>query len=500
MSIPKIKTYKNGATLIYQKDSTLKNGAEVSIGFAGGSAFDGVYTGLTHLLEHLFYSHTEKEKTISKLKDLTNVLISPNAFTSSKAVSMEFLVSKENLETALKKSVKTLENTVFSQSQIDKEIEIVKNEINLHLQKDMDDSINYVNNLAYLQLQDTLLPNENIDPDILGSPKTLHKITPEIIKEYKQRYFNSDNLIISITSDIDFDTIEKIVSNNVITKFKPATSYDFIADKYKIEKSLPKNLLIAVPNKIYPNVTLRFLLRNNQASSSKRTAKDIAKYTFENYFMESFTGPLYKALRIENQLVYVYDLSKINLGDTVFKQFSLITNKAKVKTTIRQFCKVVKNLGENGIDRQTFNDLKKTICSINDIVKTEDECNASQNLIYYILDKKHISSKEVSNEIKNLTYEEFNNYLLSTYSQGNISLSVDGNFDSRDLYSIIEMEKMIGNYDHQDQEDISTQPIVEETTIVNYDEIKEKILKSLSLSESKTEEKETKSENQIEKN
>ena len=139
MAKQQIIQFDNGATLIYQKQSVF-NGYSFVIGFRAGAQLDGKYKGLSHLLEHLmFRSSTGKDMKKNVLNDILKYSIGQNAHTGECTFTSEFSVTNNNVDFALENQMRMFMTKSFSENQIKREIEIVKQEINLNI----DEMANY---------------------------------------------------------------------------------------------------------------------------------------------------------------------------------------------------------------------------------------------------------------------------------------------------------------------------------------------------------------------
>jgi len=47
-----------------------------------------------------------------------------------------------------------------------------------------------------------------------------------------------------------------------------------------------------------------------------------------------------------------------------------------------------------------------------------------------------------------MTLEDFNALVAKVYKQAHVSIAVQGNFDSRKMYNLVEIEQMLGNKSH----------------------------------------------------
>lgn len=457
----KQEVYKldNGATLIYQKHTAF-NGSSVVLGFRSGAQLDGKYKGLSHLLEHLLFRDYKPAGTTRTLNNVLKYSINQNAFTGKNFISLNFSATENNLEPALDNLMNSVITRKYTPEQIKLEKEIVKQEINMY--KDEDDDIS-----ALELLTSTLREGGNnmSSADILGTPKSLSLITPEILAEYKRRYFNTDNLVISVTSNKPAEDIIKIFEEKVFSRLPRAKSSKYIIEPSEPREFVRENKMCVFPCTPSYNVKINLLLRERD-DYAENPDKEFAYDIVEEYLMNDIGGFLYDALRVKNNLVYEYDLENCDCGNGKFKNFSATTNAANMRKTIRTLCDLIYDFGINGIPEAAFNTVKKAITDReNAKLQKFRTCSARSNFSDYMNNIPFIDYKAAMNYIKNMTYEEFNEHVTSIYKQANVSVAVEGMFDKRKMYRLIEIEQMLGNFSHADDLLNYNTPIFESTQL-----------------------------------
>lgn len=465
MAKQQIVEFDNGATLIYQKRSDF-NGCSFVIGFRSGAQLDGKYKGLSHLLEHLMFRTPDKNMTTNVLNNILKYSIDQNAFTSKNFIVSAFSATHNNVRLALQNNVRMFKNTRFTPDQIKKEIEIVKQEIKYHKDDDPHDAIDAT--AIEILIEDLQEHPDSETCDVLGSPKTLKTITPEFLKEYVKRYFTTDNLIISVTSNKSLQKTLSLCAEEIISKFPRAKSEKYVIPYPEPKWFKPLNLLCAFPNDFSQNVSINFLVRERD-DFAEDPDKEFAFGIIEEYLMNSQGGPLYMALRENNNLVYSYSLSNLNFGSARFKMYSCITTAPKMRKTIRTVCEVIKSLGNGGITEKQFNIVKNTLIDQqNANLQKFKSCSAMENFEHYLYSIPYVDYKKALAIIKKMTYADFNEYMTSIYQSPNISLAVDGNFDSRKMYNLIEIEQMVGNDANKEEKQQLNAPIMQFTPVVNH--------------------------------
>ena len=243
MAKQQVYQFDNGATLIYQKQSVF-NGYSFVMGFRSGAQLDGKYKGLSHLLEHLLFRTPSKNVKNNVLTNVLKYSINQNAFTSKDAIMTEFSATSNNVEMALDNIVGTFCNKYFTEAQIAKEVEVIKHEIAM-LKDASSGELSAVDALI-LSLQKEQSKFSKLD--LGGSTRTLNTVTPAILKRYMERYFNSDNLVISVTSNQSIEKVVELCNNHIFSRLPRAKNEKYIVPFPKIVEFNDLNSYYVVPN------------------------------------------------------------------------------------------------------------------------------------------------------------------------------------------------------------------------------------------------------------
>lgn len=460
MAKQQIVEFDNGATLIYQKQSVF-NGYSFVIGFRGGAQLDGKYKGLSHLLEHLMF-RTSSSKSMKKnvLNDILKYSINQNAATSPYYIASTFSVTNDNVEFALDNQMKMFTGKTFNEEQIKREIEIVKQEMMIVSEKQGAYDIT-----AYDALMDGLKKTNKLAKvgDCIGNARALNQIKPEHLKRYIERYFNTNNLVISVTTNQSLDKTVELVKEHIFSKINMARQSKFVVPYPELDEYQDMNVLCLCPTPMSRNVEIDILLRDT-VGLKLDVDKEFAYTIVEEYLMNSIGGVLWKILREDNNLVYSYSLNNDDLGTAKFKHFNALTNSAKMRKTIREICTTIRNIGMYGVPKEKFEIVKQALTDQqNASLNKFKSCSANENFTDYLLGMPFVDYKKAFGYIKNMTYEEFNEYIKSIYSEAQASVAVDGAFDARKMYNLIEIEEMFGNYSHSETWHDYNQPVVQAT-------------------------------------
>ena len=274
MAKQQVVEFENGATLVYQKQEAF-NGYSFIIGFRSGAQLDGKHAGLSHLLEHLLFRSPKEDLTRNILDNILRYSIDQNAFTSENMICVDFSAVDKNVAIALENCMNMITNREFTAEQIAQEIAVVKQEINLEI-----DRLKRTPITSMTQFLDAISESESklMGIDILGSPKTLSTVTPELLTRYVDRYFNTNNMVISVTSNKPLEKVIELLNDKVFSRVQPATDEKYIIDFPEPEFFKPVNMLVAIPNPSMTNVKVNLLLRERSdfsEDSNKEYAFDV---------------------------------------------------------------------------------------------------------------------------------------------------------------------------------------------------------------------------------
>ena len=458
MAKQQIYEITNGSTLIYQKQNAF-NGYSFTIGFRCGAQMDGKYKGLSHLLEHLLFRAPDPKSTNILMDNIVKYTINQNAFTSKDCIAVTFSCVYKNVEQALANLQTLLTRTKFTASQVAQELEIVKHEIKMYKDQDAFEQSSALDFLL------TNIENETESIDILGNSRTLNSITPELLSKYVKRYFNLDNLVISVTTNKSLDSVLELCNKYIYSALKRASSPKYIVPLTEPTTFKDVNAFVAVPDEYFQNVSLCLLLRE-RSSYAEDINLEYAYDVIEEYLMNDMGGILWDVLRTKNQLTYDYELSNLDFGTAKFKAFSVLTNSSKMRKTVRELCNTIRQIGTYGISKSDFEKIKKVLTDIKLATLNKfRSTSAKSNFLDFLAKKPFVDYKKVNDYIEKMTYEQFNEYIMGVYSTANVSFAANGKFDSRKCYSLIEIEKMLGNYSHVEMQADFNAPKIEFTPL-----------------------------------
>lgn len=164
--------------------------------------------GISHFIEHMLYKGTKKypnKLAISKILDELGVQF--NAYTSKKNTCyyFKFLSNTEILDKICEMSHNILFRSLFRDSDIEKECNVIIEEYNA-LQNSPPDLFDEIVENMYFN-------KSSLGKSVIGNPTSLKNITRRDLLEYHRTYYKPDNMVIVIGGNLPKNTVATITKH-----------------------------------------------------------------------------------------------------------------------------------------------------------------------------------------------------------------------------------------------------------------------------------------------
>ncbi|TWT28203.1 pitrilysin family protein [Planomicrobium sp. CPCC 101110] len=170
--------------------------------------------GITHFIEHMLFKGTETRTAKQIAREFDRIGGDINAYTSKEYTCYYAKVLDHHAEHAVRVIADMFFNSVMDPAEIDKERQVVLEEISMT--EDMaDDDV-------HEQLWKVMYPHHSIGAPILGTTETLPRFTKEKIKEFMDRFYTPKNTVVSIAGNITPQLIK--VAETLFGSFKKEES------------------------------------------------------------------------------------------------------------------------------------------------------------------------------------------------------------------------------------------------------------------------------------
>ena len=182
--------------------------------------------GLAHFIEHLVFKGTKRRKAYHILSCLENVGGDLNAFTTKEETCIHASFLKEHIDKAMDLFADVVFNSTFPDNEVEKEKEVILDEINSYRDTPADEIFDEFENLIYRGHQ--------LGRNILGTIDLVSGYTRRDIVRFRDRHYAPDRMVLACIGNISFDRFLKL-ANRYFADYQgdavPFERVQFVADK-----------------------------------------------------------------------------------------------------------------------------------------------------------------------------------------------------------------------------------------------------------------------------
>lgn len=181
--------------------------------------------GMAHFIEHVLFKGTKKRKAyyiLSRLEDVGGEL---NAYTTKEETAIHASFLKEDYERAMELISDITFNSIFPEKEIEKEKDVVIEEINSYLDNPAE--------LIFDDFEELIFSNQPIGRNILGTPESVKSFSQKKIFDFISNNYNTREMVFCSVGNIPDEKIlnlfktyfEGIVTKNRETRSDKIWSY-----------------------------------------------------------------------------------------------------------------------------------------------------------------------------------------------------------------------------------------------------------------------------------
>lgn len=171
--------------------------------------------GVAHFIEHMLFKGTKKRKAYHILSRLEDVGGELNAYTTKEETAVHASFLKEDYERAIELISDITFNSVFPIKEIEKEKDVVIEEINSYLDSPSE--------LIFDDFEEMIFAGLPIGRNILGSPESVKKLSRKKVLDFISHNYN--------TSEMVFCSVGNISDEKIIRLFRKYFSVEKTAVK-----------------------------------------------------------------------------------------------------------------------------------------------------------------------------------------------------------------------------------------------------------------------------
>ncbi|RLD64967.1 MAG: insulinase family protein [Bacteroidetes bacterium] len=344
--------------------------------------------GLAHYLEHAIFKGTTKRRSFHILNRLENVGGDINAFTTKEETCVYTAFLKEHYSRSFELISDIVFNSTFPEKEIDKEKEVIIDEINSY--KDSPSE------LIFDEFEDLIFKNQPLGRNILGQAENIRKYKREDLIKFRDENYTTDRIVIFSLGNISF---QRLV--NLAEKY-----FGHIVEKSTDSKQNSKT--IYQPQKLILNKNFHQLhaIIGNTAYDvwdKRRTA-----LSFLNNLLggSSMNSRLSMALRERNGFVYDIESNYTSYSDTGVFNIYFGTEKEKFEKSVNLIYKEFTKLKEKKLGVLQLSRAKQQLMGQIAIGMDNKESVAYSLGRSYLLFNKVDSLEEIAKKIDAITANE----------------------------------------------------------------------------------------------
>lgn len=162
--------------------------------------------GLAHFIEHLVFKGTKRRKAYHILSCLENVGGDLNAYTTKEETCIHASFLKEHLGKAMDLFADVVFNSTFPENEMEKEKEVILDEINSYRDTPSDEIFDEFENLLYRGHQ--------LGRNILGTIDLVSNYTRDDIVRFHKSHYAPDRMILACIGDISFEDFKRMAEKH----------------------------------------------------------------------------------------------------------------------------------------------------------------------------------------------------------------------------------------------------------------------------------------------
>ena len=218
--LPTCHTLSNGIRVVHLQ--VPNQVAHLGFFFSAGSRYEQANeVGLAHFLEHCLFKGTKTRNALHILSRIDAVGGELNAYTAKEELCLHASFSKEHTKRALELLADISINSTFPEKEIEKEKEVILDEINSYLDSPSDK--------IFDDFEEHLFKNHPLGNNILGTKESVSGFTQADLQRYVNAYFTADNMVVSYVGNMSFKKLEPLMEATLSQMPLTAPRTDFLS-------------------------------------------------------------------------------------------------------------------------------------------------------------------------------------------------------------------------------------------------------------------------------
>lgn len=159
--------------------------------------------GISHFLEHMNFKGTVRRSPLDIALAIEGHGGQLNAFTGKHETCFYARVISSHLERAVDVLSDITQNSLYTPQETDKERKVILEEL-----KNVEDT---PDDIVFEYFWSEIFPDHPLGKTVIGTPKSLKKITPEKLKGYSSSHYCGSRIVVSVAGDVNHQQVVDLV-------------------------------------------------------------------------------------------------------------------------------------------------------------------------------------------------------------------------------------------------------------------------------------------------
>jgi len=212
--MPLTATLPNGLRIIVRQTHSAVSYIGVAVG-AGSRDEAPEHHGLAHFVEHTIFKGTTARRSWHISNRMESIGGELNAYTSKEETLVYTNAPAGYDERAIELLADIIANSIFPQREIDREREVVIEEINSYLDSPADS--------IYDEFEELIFAGSPLAHNILGSPESVRRLNGADCRAFLDRFYTPSNMVVYASTPTDPNKIIRLIEKYFEPMHFPAT-------------------------------------------------------------------------------------------------------------------------------------------------------------------------------------------------------------------------------------------------------------------------------------
>jgi len=359
--------------------------------------------GMAHFVEHMLFKGTDKRKSFHILNRMESVGGEINAYTNKEETVIYSVFLEAHFERAFELLTDLTFHSVFPQKEINKEIEVILDEINSY-----EDS---PSELIFDEFENIVFRDSQLGHNILGEADILKTFDTPKTKKFVQKYYSPDNIVFFSLGKTDIKKVIKL-AEKYLSEINPAN--------LKQERIQPLTVVHTSEKVDKDTIQTHAIIggRSYDIHDKKRRVLHLLNNILGGPGMNS---RLNIALREKRGYVYNVESNMISYTDTGIFSIYFGSDKRNAKKCISLINKELKILREKQLSSSQLASAKKQLIGQTGVAGDNHE-NLALSLGKSFLRYNHFNSmEEMIRKIDSITAKELIEVANEIFDENNLN-------------------------------------------------------------------------------